>query len=164
VDDRWFERIRFRLGPRGIRFQRLVQALHPFPAQHSFFEVPNGMFSGPMLAHEAGFIFAHLSSDFVNDLIDGNVHIVALRAGLERDVVATVQNDLGRVTVFLNIHNYLYFDNFRIIEVEACQPASAIFFHRLRDADVPSSHLDGWICILYLHIGALSIFGLMTAK
>src|ERR1700731_1772890 len=122
------------------------------------------MFSRPMLPHEAGFIFAHLSSNFVYDLIDGNVHIIALRAGLERNVVATMQNDLGHVPVFLNIHNYLYFDNFRIIKVKACQTAAAIFFHRLRDAYVPPGHLDWWIRILYLHMWALSVLRLMTAK
>ena len=151
-------------GPRGIGFQGVLQAFHPFPTQHRFLEMPNGVLSRPVLPHEAGFVFSHLPSDFVDHLIDGNIHIIALRAGFERDVVATVQNDLGHVTVFLNIHNYLYFDNFWIIKVETCQPASAIFLHCFRDADVPPSHLDRWICILYLHIWALSVFGLMTAK
>jgi hypothetical protein len=120
--------------------------------------VANGVLSRPVLPHEAGFIFAHLSCDFVHDLIDGNVHVIALGACLKRDVVATVQNHLCSVTVFLNIQNYLYFDNFWIIKVEASQPASAILFHCLRDADMSPSHLDRWICIPYLHIWALSVW------
>jgi hypothetical protein len=64
------------------------------------------------------------------------------------------------VTVFLDVQDHLYFDNLRIIKVKARQPAAAILFHRFRDADVPPSHLDWWICVLYLHIWALSNFAL----
>src|ERR1700751_1939397 len=70
-----------------------------------------------------------------------------------------MQNHLCRVTVFLNIHDYLNFDNLWIVEVETCQPTSTILFHRIRDADMPPSHLDWWICILYLHMWALSSLG-----
>jgi hypothetical protein len=62
------------------------------------------------------------------------------------------------VTVFLDIQKYLYLDNFWIIKVKASQAAAAILFHRFCDADVPSSNLDGWVCILYLHIWALSVW------
>ena len=110
------------------------------------------------MPHQASFVFAHLPGDFVDDLIHGNVHVIALGAGLERNVVAAMQNQLSRVTVFLDVQNYLYLDNFWIIKVEASQPASAIFFHCLRDTDVPSSHLNWWICIPYLHISALSVW------
>ena len=81
-------------------------------------------------------------------------------AGFERNVVVTVQNHLSRVTVFLDVQDHLYFDNLRIIKVKARQPAAAILFHCFRDADVPPRHLDWWICILYLHIWALSNFAL----
>jgi hypothetical protein len=64
------------------------------------------------------------------------------------------------VTVFLDVQDHLYFDNLRIIKVKARQPAAAILFHCFRDADVPPRDLDWWICILYLHIWALSNFAL----
>jgi hypothetical protein len=158
---------RFRLLNRGLRFNvhdnfarlGLLQPFNPFPTQHLFFQMPNRAFSRSMLPHKAGFIFAHLLADFGNDLINRDIHVIAYRCRLQRYVIATVQNHLCSVTVLLNIQDYLYFDNLWIIKVKASQPASAVLFHRIRDADVPPSHLDWWICILYLHIWALSSLG-----
>jgi hypothetical protein len=111
-----------------------------------------------VLPHEPSFIFPHLSGDLIHHLIDGDVHIIVLSTGLERDMVATVQNHLRRVTVFLDIQKYLYLDNFWIIKVKTSQATSAIFFHRFGDTDMPPGDLDGWVCILYLHIWALSFW------
>jgi hypothetical protein len=109
-----------------------------------------------VVAHETRLIFAHLTRDLVHDLVNGSVHIIALSASLKRDVVAAMQNHLGSVTVLLYIQDNLDFDDFRIVEVKARQPASAIFLHGIRDTHMPPSHLDWWICISYLHNGALS--------
>ena len=120
----------------------------------------DSVFPWAMLLHEAGLILAHLSRNFVDYLVHGRVHVSALGCGFERNVVVTMQNHLSRVTVFLDVQDHLYFDNLRIIKVKARQPAAAILFHCFRDADVPPRHLDWWICILYLHIWALSNFAL----
>src|SRR5260370_20048388 len=120
----------------------------------------DSVFSWAMMLHEAGLILAHLSRNFVYHLVDGSIHVSALGGSFERNVVVTVQNHLSRVTVFLDVQDHLYFDNLRIIKVKTRQPAAAILFHRFRDADVPPSHLDWWICVLYLHIWALSNFAL----
>src|SRR5208282_6148727 len=120
----------------------------------------DSVFPWAMMLHEAGLILAHLSRNFVYYLVDGRVHVSALCCRFERNVVVTVQNHLSRVTVFLDVQDHLYFDNLRIIKVKARQPAAAILFHCFRDADVPPRHLDWWICILYLHIWALSNFAL----
>src|ERR1700751_397528 len=161
VDHRRFGSIPFgfRLNRCGdIRLWLFFRSRRRFPAHYLFFDVPNCLSSRSMMSHEASFIFAHSSSDLIDDIIDRSVHVMALRAGLKRNVIAAMQNHLCSVTVFLNVHNYLYFDNFWIIKVKASQPASAILFHRFRDADMPPSHLDWWICILYLHIWALSFW------
>jgi hypothetical protein len=42
--------------------------------------------------------------------------------------------------------------------VKASQASAAILFHRFRDADMSPGHLDWWICVLYLHIWALSVW------
>jgi hypothetical protein len=110
-----------------------------------------------VVAHKTRFIFAHLARNLVHDLVNGSVHIITFGASLKGDVVAAMQNHLGSVTVLLYIQNNLDFDDFRIVKVKARQPASAIFLHRFRDTHMPPSHLDWWICILYLHNGALSI-------
>src|SRR3984893_13236362 len=85
---------------------------------------------------------AHLTRDLVDDLVNGSVHIITFGAGLQCDVVAAMQNYLGCVTVLLYVQNNLNFDDLRIVKVKACQPASAIFLHRIRDAHMPPSHLD----------------------
>ena len=108
------------------------------------------------MAHQAGLILAHLAGNLVHYLINGGIHIITLRAGFERDVIAAMQNHLGNVAVFFDVQNYLDFDDFRIVKVKASQTASAIFLHGIRYTHVPPSHLDWWICILNLHNGALS--------
>jgi hypothetical protein len=118
--------------------------------------MPDAVSARAVMAHETRFVFTHLTSDFVHNLVNGSVHIITFGAGLKGDVVATMQNHVGSVAVFLDIQNYLDFDDLRIVKVKAGQPALAIFLHCIRDTHMPPSHLDGWICISNLHNGALS--------
>lgn len=111
------------------------------------------MSARPVLLHKSRLVLPHPALDAIDYLFDGGVHVVALRARFECDVIAAMQNHFRRVTVFLNVKDYLNLDNFWIIKMKTCHFAAAILFHGFRYAHVSSRHLDGWICISYLHMG-----------
>ncbi len=104
-----------------------------------------------MLAHDLGFMLAHLLGDLADGLIDGGVEVAGLGAGVDGDVIAAMEQDLGDVTVFFDIEDDLGVDDARVIEVEALDLFPGVINDGIGDGHMAAGDFDFGICVGDLH-------------
>ncbi len=116
-------------------------------------EVLDIVAAGAMIAQNLGFVLAHLACDLGDDLIDRGVEVVAFVTGFDGDVVAAMEDDFGKLTMFFDIEDDLGVDDSRVIEVKIFDFFDGVILNGFGDADVATGDFDGNVDVGCLHGG-----------
>src|SRR5262249_7557869 len=111
----------------------------------------NALAARTMIPEDPGLILSHLLRDLGHYAVDGGIHVVALVAGLDGDVVRAVQHDFGEVPMFRYIQNDVRFDDAGIIEMDVFEALISVILNRLGDGDIAAGDADGDIDVGGLH-------------
>ena len=96
-------------------------------------------------------MLAHAPGDLGNRLVDGGIHVLSSRVGLDHNVVCAEEDDFRYMSVLLHVEKDLGLNDFGIIEVQAGHFFLSILAHWLRDGDMTSGDSDGQIDVCDLH-------------
>ncbi len=117
-------------------------------------------FSGrAVLFQKARFVLPHATCDLVDGLINASVHICRFRGSIDCNVICAEEYDLSPVTSALDIQNGPGLDNFRIVEMQACDLPEGIRLQGVGGLFVTDSYGNMRVEVRALH--GISVFGRM---
>jgi hypothetical protein len=91
--------------------------------------------------YKLGVALFHLVRRAIHCLINRCIHIVALRTGLDRDIVFAIQNHIGEMTALFDVQDQLNLNNLRKIETESCNLILNILLQHFCNVEAPSRYL-----------------------
>ena len=135
----------------GIGF-RIIRVVDGLSGEIAFVEVPDRLVAMRAVSfHQARFVFAHASGDFLDGFVQSDIHIFAFGVGFDGDMVSTKENDFGDVSVFLHIQDSFGLDDTRVVEVEALDFAMGVVTEGISHLLVAYRDSDGQIDVGGLH-------------